>query len=107
MNSRQTVSLWALVERLEKLAAEFDLPPAQWVLLCHRLAPEWYAEPAPPKEPTQLEPGSEDKIILMQRRAKAGKSVFHAEDRRGNLRDLRPDCVPDIQEKPRGFWDED
>jgi hypothetical protein len=107
MNSRQTVSLWELVERLEKLAAEFDLPPDKWVLLCHRLAPEWYADPAQPKEPTSLEPGSEEKIRLMQRRAKGGKSVFHAEDKRGNLRDLRPDCVPDVQVEPRGFWDED
>lgn len=106
MNTRQTVSLWVLVERLEKAAAEVDLPPDRWMLLCHRLMPEWFAEPPEPGKAVDAAPGSEEKIVAMQRRAKAGQSVFHQGDRRSNLRDIRPDCVPDMpEEEERGLWE--
>ena len=95
MNHRQTVSLWVLVERLEKAAAELDLPPERWALLCYRLMPEWYAEPPKPKKPVDCEPGSEEKILAMALRAKGKNSVFHQGDRRQNLLDFRPDCIPE------------
>lgn len=105
MNHRQTVSLWILVERLEKVAAEMDLPPLKWLLLCHRLMPEWYAEP-PQGVPVSDDPGSEAKIVAMQRRASAGQSVFHDRDKTKPLNDIRPDCIPEpCSEEEESLWD--
>ena len=105
MNHRQTVSLWVLVERLEKVSADMDLPPERWALLCYRLMPEWFAEPPQPAKPVQAEPGSEEKILAMQRRAKAGQAVFHPQDLRRNTRDIRPDCVPEpVEDEELGLW---
>jgi len=35
----------------------------------------------PPKEPTDLQPGSRDKIELMRQRMESGEEIFHEEDR--------------------------
>lgn len=105
MNHRQTVSLWILVERLESVAAEMELPPLKWMMLCHRLMPEWYAEP-PQGEAVTHDPGSEQKILAMQRRAAAGQSVFHGRDKVKPLNDIRPDCIPEpSSEEEEGLWD--
>lgn len=103
MNNRQTISLWVMVERLESAAAEMELPPLKWLLLCHRLMPEWYAEP-PKADPVQHDPGSEAKILEMQRRAASGFSIFHDGDRVNNVRDIRPDCVPEEQDEELEGW---
>lgn len=105
MNHRQTVSLWILVERLESVAAEMELPPLKWMMLCHRLMPEWYAEP-PQGAESVAEPGSESKILAMQARAAAGCSIFHDRDKVKELRDIRPDCIPEPQaDEEEGLWD--
>ena len=105
MNHRQTVSLWILVERLEGVAAEMDLPPLKWLLLCHKLMPEWYAEP-PQGEAVTHDPGSEAKILAMQRRATGKLSVFHDRDKIKPLNDIRMDCIPEPSvDEEEGLWD--
>lgn len=98
MNHRQTLSLWVLVERLEKSAAELDLPADKWGTLCARLIPEWFTELPVDGGPADAEPGSEEKIAAMTRRAAAGLAVFHIHDRVPNHRDIRDDCVPEHEE---------
>ncbi|GIW81518.1 MAG: hypothetical protein KatS3mg105_3325 [Gemmatales bacterium] len=63
--------------------AGFDLQDlTKWAEARRRIeARAGYPEPRPPAQPTDAEPGSEEKIAVMAARAARGEALFHPDDR--------------------------
>lgn len=81
MKSTDRVPLWILVQRLEESSAELEFTIDQFRIVCCRLLPEWYGDRPQAARPTNTDPGTEQRIQEMRRRASRGKSVFHSQDK--------------------------
>jgi len=87
LNHNAVILIREIANRIEEASGSIVMDLDTWEKLCLLILPEWYQDrPDDDRGPTHAAPGSEEKIIIIEGRVERGRSPFHADDLRLDMR---------------------